>query len=167
VVPRPGPSTTTKPGAGRERLGVSKRGVFLVDDLKQIAIADIEENHLRLASVTLEDDLAIASAASAVKATAAGDGELDESSGSKVGKLSGGLHVVSLLLSVDEADKSRSAANRLEKRTIIFVSKLALGDFGRCLTRRARRGWVRADSPELKRPLSRSGEPTQPGQGAE
>jgi NTP pyrophosphatase (non-canonical NTP hydrolase) len=37
--------------------------------------------------------------------------------------------LVSLLLSVDEADKSRSAATRLEKRTIIFGIKAALGDF--------------------------------------
>jgi hypothetical protein len=34
-----------------------------------------------------------------------------------------------LLVSVDEADKSRSAATRLEKRTIIFAIKAALGDF--------------------------------------
>jgi hypothetical protein len=34
-----------------------------------------------------------------------------------------------LLVSVDEADKSRSAATRLEKRTIIFGIKLAVGDF--------------------------------------
>jgi len=37
--------------------------------------------------------------------------------------------LVSLLLSVDEADKSRRRGIRLEKRTIIFGFYTALGDF--------------------------------------